>query len=61
MMSVTWAASMSRIDNIIEFAEVVSLATKFLLCGTIRGKVPYEAIEKTREKNRGWPGSHGYA
>ncbi len=46
------SVNMSRIDNIIEFAEVVELATKFLLCGTIRGKVPYEAIEQTREKNR---------
>ena len=43
---------MSRILNITEFADVVTLATKFLLCGTIRGKVPYEAVERTREKNR---------
>ena len=44
--------NMSRIDTVTEFADVVTLATKFLLCGTIRGKVPYEAIERTREKNR---------
>ena len=42
---------MSRIDTVTEFADVVFLQP-FLLCGTIRGKVPYEAIERTREKNR---------
>ena len=46
------SVNMSRIDTVTEFADVVFLATKFLLCGTIRGKVPYEAIERTREKNR---------
>jgi ribonucleoside-diphosphate reductase alpha chain len=46
------SVNMSRIDTVTEFADVVQLATKFLLCGTIRGKVPYEAIERTREKNR---------
>ena len=44
--------NMSRIETVTEFADVVTLATKFLLCGTIRGKVPYEAVERTREKNR---------
>ena len=44
--------NLSRIESISEFAEVVDLATKFLLCGTIRGQVPYKAIERTREKNR---------
>jgi len=46
------SVNLSRIESIQEFAEVVELATKFLLCGTIRGQVPYEAIEKTRDKNR---------
>ena len=46
------SVNMSRIESITEFADVVYLATKFLLCGTIRGQVPYEAIAKTREKNR---------
>ncbi len=44
--------NLSRIENISEFADVVELSTKFLLCGTIRGEVPYEGIEATREKNR---------
>jgi len=46
------SVNLSRIESISEFSDVVSLATKFLICGTIRGQVPYEAIEKTREKNR---------
>ena len=46
------SVNLSRIDNIAEFADVVELATKFLLCGTIRGEVPYEGIRRTREKNR---------
>ena len=46
------SVNMSRIDTVTEFADVVFLATKFLLCGTIRGKVPYKAIERTRQKNR---------
>ena len=46
------SVNLSRIDSIAEFAEVVGLATKFLICGTIRGQVPYEGIERTREKNR---------
>ena len=46
------SVNLSRIETIGEFSDVVSLATKFLLCGTIRGQVPYEAIERTREKNR---------
>jgi len=44
--------NLSRIESISEFADVVELSTKFLLCGTIRGEVPYEGIKKTREKNR---------
>ena len=46
------SVNLSRIQNISEFAEVVDLATKFLLCGTIRGEVPYAGIKATREKNR---------
>ena len=46
------SVNMSRIEDVTEFADVVFLATKFLMCGTIKGQVPYEAIEKTREKNR---------
>lgn len=42
----------SRIPSLTELRSVVSLATKFLLCGTIRADLPFERIHKTREKNR---------
>lgn len=44
--------NLGRIDNISQFKDVVELATKFLLCGTLVAKLPYEAVYKTREKNR---------
>lgn len=43
---------MSRITTIQEFAEITELATKFLLCGTLRADLPYENVYKVREKNR---------
>lgn len=42
----------ARIESKEEFARVVELATRFLLCGTLYSKVPYEGVAKTREKNR---------
>jgi len=44
--------NMGRIENIREMAEVVELATKFLICGTLKAKLPYEKVELTRAKNR---------
>lgn len=44
--------NLSRITSIDEFADVVALGTKFLLCGTLRADLPYGKIAKTREKNR---------
>lgn len=44
--------NMSRIDNIQEFAQIVDLSIKFLLCGTLRADLPYEKIARVREKNR---------
>jgi ribonucleoside-diphosphate reductase alpha chain len=35
-----------------EFKSVVSLASKFLVCGTLRADLPYEKVYKVREKNR---------
>ena len=43
---------MDRIEDIREIAEVVELATKFLICGTLKAKLPYDKIELTRAKNR---------
>ena len=44
--------NMGRIDSIAEFKEVTSLATLFLLCGTIVAKLPYEKVNEVRQKNR---------
>ena len=44
--------NMGRIEDIREMAEVADLATKFLLCGTLKAKLPYEKVEMTRAKNR---------
>jgi ribonucleoside-diphosphate reductase alpha chain len=46
------SVNMSRIENIEEFGDVVHLGTRFLLLGTLRAHLPYEKINKTREKNR---------
>lgn len=44
--------NMSRIENIKEFSLCTELATKFLLCGTIKAELPYDHIYGVREKNR---------
>jgi ribonucleoside-diphosphate reductase alpha chain len=44
--------NLGRIDTVTELTEVVELATKFLLCGTLRAQLPYEKIERVRETNR---------
>jgi len=46
------SVNISRIGSIREFADVVSLATKFLLCGTLRAHLPYAKVGEVREKNR---------
>mgnify|MGYP003643131479 FL=1 len=44
--------NMGRITSLKEFSEVVELATKFLICGTMKAKLPYDKVYETREKNR---------
>lgn len=44
--------NMGAIENLAEFADVVQLASKFLVCGTLRADLPYEKVYKVREKNR---------
>ena len=44
--------NMANINSISEFKDVVTLATKFLLCGTKYADLPYDKIGKIREKNR---------
>ena len=46
------SVNLGRIEGIDEFKTILELATKFLLCGTLRADLPYEKIQKVREKNR---------
>lgn len=44
--------NLGNISSLEEFKDVVSLASKFLVCGTLRADLPYEKVYKIREKNR---------
>ena len=44
--------NLGNITSIDELRDVVNLASKFLVCGSIRGDLPYEKVKLTREKNR---------
>ena len=44
--------NISNIASIQEFQSVVSLASKFLVCGTLRADLPYEKVYNVRDKNR---------
>ena len=44
--------NLGNIRSIEEFKSVVQLASKFLVCGTVRADLPYEKVYKVREKNR---------
>lgn len=46
------SVNLGNISSIEEFRDVVSLASKFLVCGTLRADLPYEKVYKVREKNR---------
>jgi len=44
--------NLGNIGSIEDFKDVVSLASKFLVCGTLRADLPYDKVYKVREKNR---------
>ncbi len=44
--------NLGNISSLEEFKNVVRLASKFLVCGTLRADLPYEKVYKVREKNR---------
>jgi ribonucleoside-diphosphate reductase alpha chain len=46
------SVNLSRINSISELRDVVDLATKFLLLGTLRAELPYEKVAQVRGKNR---------
>jgi ribonucleoside-diphosphate reductase alpha chain len=41
----------ANVDSIEELKDVVSLASKFLVCGLIRAHLPYDKVGKVRQKN----------
>lgn len=44
--------NLGNIGYIETFRSVVTLASKFLVCGTLRADLPYDKVYKVREKNR---------
>lgn len=44
--------NLGNISSLEEFHAVVTLGSKFLVCGTLRADLPYEKVYKVREKNR---------
>lgn len=46
------SVNLGNVRSLEEFRDVVSLASKFLVCGTLRADLPYEKVYKVREKNR---------
>ena len=44
--------NLANISSIDELRNVVRLASKFLVCGTVRADLPYDKVHKVREKNR---------
>jgi ribonucleoside-diphosphate reductase alpha chain len=44
--------NMGNIESLEEFKDVVALAAKFLVCGTVRADLPYNKVKEIRSKNR---------
>ena len=44
--------NLGNISSLEEFKDVANLASKFLVCGTIRADLPYDKVKTVREKNR---------
>lgn len=44
--------NIGNVESIDEFKSVVDLASKFLVCGTLRADLPYAKVYEVRERNR---------
>jgi ribonucleoside-diphosphate reductase alpha chain len=44
--------NLGRIETLAEFHRVCELATKFLVCGTLKADLPFEKVKQVRAKNR---------
>lgn len=46
------SVNIGNIESLEEFKDVIQLASRFLVCGTLRADLPYEKVYQVREKNR---------
>lgn len=46
------SVNLGNCTSLEEFKSVVNLASKFLVCGTLRADLPYEKVYRVRERNR---------
>lgn len=44
--------NVGAVESLDEFRDICTVASKFLVCGTLRADLPYEKVYKVREKNR---------
>jgi ribonucleoside-diphosphate reductase alpha chain len=44
--------NIGSIESMEEFKSIIAVASKFLICGTVRGQLPYEKVHDVRSKNR---------
>ena len=44
--------NLGRITDLDEFCDICDVATKFLVCGTLKAKLPYAKVYDVRKKNR---------
>lgn len=44
--------NLGAVETLDEFKGIVELATKFLVCGTLRAHLPYQKVHDVRQKNR---------
>jgi len=44
--------NLGRIDDLEELYDICNVATKFLVCGTLKAKLPYAKVYDVRKKNR---------
>lgn len=46
------SVNIGNVESLDELRDIVSLASKFLVCGTLRADLPYEKVYQVRKKNR---------
>lgn len=44
--------NLGEVETIEEFRDIVRVASKFLVCGTLRADLPYDKVKEVRERNR---------